>query len=495
MTFSEEFSSLATFDGYSGVWDTSRPWAPNGVAGTNGELQWYVNPNHAPTSSANPYSISDGVLHITAAPASSDLLPALEGQTYTSGMLTTFHSFAQTYGYFEIRAQLPSGQGLWPAFWLLPLDGTWPPELDVMEMLGHDTTTLHTTVHSQLTGTKQIDLSHYQTSAAIDVADMSIGFHTYGVNWQPDYITWYFDGQEVFQVVTPSDMHRPMYLIANLAVGGEWPGSPDATTKFPATMQIDYIRAYTVVPGGSWSPPPAPVSQDTLVLRVSADLYQGSPHFLVTVNGQQVGNIQTTHAVHNAGEYQDIVIHGNFGSGPHAISIQYYDDFWGGSWEADRNLYIHHVSMNGQAYSSYSFTNNAGMYANDVTSLYSNGTATFLTEAAVAKTEFIGGDGADSFYDIGTGHKVYAGAGNDYIEVWASPSLIDGGGQRYRLCSGYNGLCRRIAECSGERSSSGQCRGKFFLTCFWSHYLFFERGGWRRDDFWHSGQRQHLGRS
>jgi hypothetical protein len=152
--------------------------------------------------------------------------------------LETAHSFSQTYGYFEMRAELPAGQGLWPAFWLLPANGTWPPELDVMEMLGNEPNRVYQTAHSGATGT------HTMVSSSAVVSDTSAAFHTYGVDWEPDLITWYVDGQQVFQSATPADMNQPMYMIANLAVGGDWPGSPDGSTAFPATMQIDYIRAY-----------------------------------------------------------------------------------------------------------------------------------------------------------------------------------------------------------------------------------------------------------
>jgi len=85
---------------------------------------------------------------------------------------------------------------------------------------------------------------------------MSTGYHTYGVDWEADYITYYFDGQQIFKTATPADMHQPMYMIANLAVGGYWPGMVNSTTPFPAEMKIDYIRAYT--DGGSPTPPPPP---------------------------------------------------------------------------------------------------------------------------------------------------------------------------------------------------------------------------------------------
>jgi hypothetical protein len=77
------------------------------------------------------------------------------------------------------------------------------------------------------------------------VPDLSAAFHTYGVDWGPSTITWYFDGHPVYQASTPADMHSPMYMIVNLAVGGLWPRSPDATTRFPASFKVDYVRAYT----------------------------------------------------------------------------------------------------------------------------------------------------------------------------------------------------------------------------------------------------------
>jgi Ca2+-binding RTX toxin-like protein len=185
-----------------------------------------------------PWTVSNGELHITAAPASADIQSQINGYQYTSGMINSYHSFSQEYGYFEMKAELPAGQGLWPAFWLMPTDGSWPPELDIMEVLGQDPTTLHTSVHTNETG------EHTYATQANSVADTSSGMHTYGVDWEADKITFYYDGKEVYETATPSDMHKPMYMIANLAVGGSWPGSPDGSTQFPATMDVDYIRAW-----------------------------------------------------------------------------------------------------------------------------------------------------------------------------------------------------------------------------------------------------------
>jgi beta-glucanase (GH16 family) len=247
LSFDDEFNSLSLWDGgASGTWATNFWWAPtygNGsTLSSNGEQEWYINNLYPQTASAAPWTVSNGTLTITAAKAAASIQPYIDNYQYTSGEINSYHSFSQTYGYFEMRAELPAGQGYWPAFYLLPENGAWPPELDVMEMLGNDPTTLYMTVHSNSTGT------HTQNGAAITVANMSTGFHTYGVDWEPDTITWYFDGQQVYQTATPPDLNTPMYIIADFAVGGYWPGMVDSTTPFPGQMQIDYIRAYTAPP-------------------------------------------------------------------------------------------------------------------------------------------------------------------------------------------------------------------------------------------------------
>ena len=229
LTFADEFDSFDWSPDGSIGWRTTLDWG-NRTLPPNNEAQYYSDASVG----VDPFYLHDGVLDITATAGSNPL-----GLPYNSGVITTEGSFSQLYGYFEMRAQLPAGEGLWPAFWLLPADHSWPPELDVFEVLGSDPTTAVVGVHSVATG------EHTTAGAAVATADLSEGFHTFGVNWEPDVIQWYIDGVEVAEVPTPADMNQPMYLLASLAVGGEgsWPGVADPSA-FPATMSIDYIRAY-----------------------------------------------------------------------------------------------------------------------------------------------------------------------------------------------------------------------------------------------------------
>ncbi len=240
MTFDEEFNSLSMNTGTtatkSNTWQTWDGWG-NRTLSSNGELQWYVDPDYKGLG-LNPFSINDGVLKITAAKVpNASVQQALYGYKYTSGELTTASSFSQKYGFFEMKAQMAGGKGIWPAFWMLATDKSWPPEIDIVEYIGDQPNTLYTTLH-----TKDGN-SGKGTNGGVD---LSKGFHTYGVDWQSDKITFYFDGKAVFSRNTPSDMHKPMYMLLNLAVGGHWPGSPDATTDWTKTnMYIDYVRVWS----------------------------------------------------------------------------------------------------------------------------------------------------------------------------------------------------------------------------------------------------------
>jgi beta-glucanase (GH16 family) len=238
LTFSDEFTSFNP-----ATWQTKFSFGR--TLASNKELELYVD---APFTAAwpkpyNPFSISGHVLNITAIPTPAvDAVVAVDPQEptlapfkYLSGVITSHSGFSQLYGVFEIRCKLPGGQGLWPAFWLDPQNNTWPPEIDVMEFIGSSDSSLFTTVHS----------ASQTFSTGHQVARMTADFHVYTVDWQADFITWYMDDIQVYRVATPAEVNTPMFLIANLAVGGAWPGPPDPTNAaFPAVMQIDWIRAW-----------------------------------------------------------------------------------------------------------------------------------------------------------------------------------------------------------------------------------------------------------
>jgi beta-glucanase (GH16 family) len=234
LTFSDDFNTLSLWNGSKGTWD-SNFWhgAANGSS-LDSQQQWFIDTDYGPTKSVNPFSIQDGHLTITAAKASAAIQPYIDNYKYTSGLLTTHESFSQLYGYFEMRADMPSNHGAWPAFWLLPEDGSWPPELDVIEMKGQEPNTLINTAHSDATGTHtQVRSNPYVESTE--------GYHTYGVLWTDKELVWYFDNTEVARAATPADMHKPMYMLVNLGLGG-MAGTPDLST--PAQMQVDYVKAY-----------------------------------------------------------------------------------------------------------------------------------------------------------------------------------------------------------------------------------------------------------
>jgi Ca2+-binding RTX toxin-like protein len=243
LNFGDEFNALSLYS-KGGTWRTEYG---NGGPGTvasrtlRTESEVYMDADWGGTGKkalgVNPFAINDGVLTITAAPATADVLPYIDGHTYTSGLLTTKFTFAQQYGYFEIRAALPAGQGFWPAFWLLPTDNSWPPELDVFEMLGNDPNVVYLTTHGHDGGKNTMG----QDRAVLDTTK----FHTYGVDWNGDRVVYFIDGVEVARQATPAVMNKEMYMLVNLAVGGQgsWGGAADATTG-TGEMKVDYVRAY-----------------------------------------------------------------------------------------------------------------------------------------------------------------------------------------------------------------------------------------------------------
>jgi beta-glucanase (GH16 family) len=235
LTFQDNFVHSTTAPDSQADWMTTYPYG--GISArtlpANHEAECYMNK----AAGEVPFVQKYGLLYISAT-KTYDHNPC--GLPYDSGLITTFKSFHQLYGYFEVRAKLPAGQGLWPAFWLLPASNQYTAELDAFEVLGSDPSVLYFTVHGKTNGTWQMH------SQALKVQDTSAAFHLYGVDWEAATTTLYIDRKAVASVATPQSMNTSMYMLLNLAVGGagSWPGKPTAATVFPAHYELDYVRAY-----------------------------------------------------------------------------------------------------------------------------------------------------------------------------------------------------------------------------------------------------------
>lgn len=239
-TFFDDFDSLERFSDGEGTWRTRFEWWGDGAftLSQNGEQQIYVDVDFKGLTGKeelaslghNPFAIEDGNLVITAE-AINHPSAATGAFEFTSGMISSHSSFWQTYGYFEIAAELPEGAGAWPAFWLLPVDNGWPPEIDILEAFGDQPNQVHSAV-----------IGSSGTAEAWSQVDTSQGTHTYGVLWTPYEITFYIDGVETMSTPTTSELHDPMYMLANLAIGGPWAG--DADPSLSAAFKIDSIAAY-----------------------------------------------------------------------------------------------------------------------------------------------------------------------------------------------------------------------------------------------------------
>lgn len=251
-TFNDDFENLSLLGVEGGTWSTMYPVGGNRNYTLGDEITVYTSPNFrgidkkaTHTLAVSPFTISDGTLTITAEKAPAELLPYLKGYDwdigmvksyeYVSGMINTNATFAQTYGYFEMTAELPSVDGAWSAFWMDRVNGVWPPELDIVEYLGREADQAHGTVHT--------DPAHRQDGMVEWVPNLAAGMHTYAAAWTPYEITMYIDGKITARMATPVDMHSAMYLIANLALGGAWAGPVDLEGG-PIQMKIDSIKAY-----------------------------------------------------------------------------------------------------------------------------------------------------------------------------------------------------------------------------------------------------------
>lgn len=246
-TFRDNFDSFDRSVGGKGTWSTTSEGSFDQAhtMPVNDERQIYTDADFRGLTGVaadaalglDPFAIVNGNLVITAKPIDESLSGETKDFDFSSGIITTQSSFAQTYGYFEIRAEMPEGKGAWPAFWLLPVEHSVGPEVDVLEAFGDRPGEVHHAVISA--DGSQTDGSWVRTEGLDDG-----GMHTYGVKWTPYELSYYVDGQLTLTMPTPTDFNSPAYLIANLAMGGakSWPG--EAAADLTAQFTIDYIAVY-----------------------------------------------------------------------------------------------------------------------------------------------------------------------------------------------------------------------------------------------------------
>ncbi|WP_214784522.1 carbohydrate binding domain-containing protein [Exiguobacterium sp. S3] len=260
LVWSDEFSKSeidhSKWNFETGNWIVDKDGNPVAAGWGNNEKQFYTDKNE------NAF-VKDGKLVIRAKKEqASDQFGTYD---YTSAKLTTKGTFSKTYGRYEMRAKLPTGKGLWPAFWMLPEEdryGGWAAsgEIDIMESWGSQPDKVAGTIHygetwpnNKYTGKDY----HFAEGDGIDK------WHTYAVEWEPGEIRWYVDGQlyqtqndwyakeanKASKYSYPAPFDQDFYLIMNLAVGGWFDGDVDETTPFPAEMEVDYVRVFDLKNG------------------------------------------------------------------------------------------------------------------------------------------------------------------------------------------------------------------------------------------------------
>ena len=236
LVFSDEFRGRSIDDS---KWRTRYRWGPDWII--NDERQYYVDVQDEPGFGHSPFSLDGEYLTISASRTPARLRRSANSQRWLSGAMTTYGRFSMKYGYVEMRAKMPRGRGMWPAFWLLHERNTpRRPEIDVVELLGHDTDTVYQTYHWY-----QNHSLRSTPSFRVETTDYADDFHTYAVRWEPGRVTWYVDGRQTNRFDSDKVAAENMYLLLNLAVGGSWAGNPDGSTPDRVDYTIDYIRAYS----------------------------------------------------------------------------------------------------------------------------------------------------------------------------------------------------------------------------------------------------------
>ncbi len=324
----------------------------------NNEQQFYL-PDSA--------QLENGLLTITAREEQ------VETFRFTSARINTRDRFAFQYGRIEARMRLPGGQGLWPAFWLLPQDspyGTWAAsgEIDIMEAInlgGSGGNTVYGTIH--FGGESPANLSSGQSTLV--ATDATADFHTYAIEWDAAEIRWYVD-DVLYHMENnwsstagafPAPFDQPFHILFNVAVGGNWPGSPDASTVFPVTMEVDWVRVYSgEAPGSGGDEPavaaPTPTADAANVISLFSDAYTDIAGIDYNPNwGQATVVTQVDIAGNNTLKYAGLNYQGTDFAG-NAQDVSGMDTLHVDFWTADSTALNVSLISSGPAETAYALT-------------------------------------------------------------------------------------------------------------------------------------------
>lgn len=312
------------FDGTS--LDTDKWSYQTGAGGWgNNELQYY-------TDRADNVTVNTGFLEIIA------LEESYMGADYTSGRIRTIGNGDWTYGRFEARLKTPFGRGIWPAFWMMPTDnfyGTWPAsgEMDIMELLGHQTDIAYGTCHYGVSNDHQQLGSNFTLSSG----EFSEDFHTFALEWTANALKWYIDDNLYFSIsdldVAPYEwvFDQDFHFILNVAVGGNWPGNPNGATTFPQALEVDYVRVYQHLPdikiqGDDY------VHTSDLTRTYSLPNVSGSSYFWTVPNGATITSGQSTNEIQvtfgSTGGNVACTFSSDCGTETKSIPVEVNDNFW-----------------------------------------------------------------------------------------------------------------------------------------------------------------------
>lgn len=420
LTFEDNFDRADLHGGPN--WKTTFPGGLRTIT-TTGEKEMYIDGDYrSPITKAgipfDAHTIDNGVLSLNAKPTPGNLMDDVR-LPYISGMINSYDALQVRYGYVEATAQIPAGKGLWPAFWLRSVDPSHRVEIDIVEMLGQTPGSYNGTVHTP---------DHQYNAARVKMPDLSQGMHRFGVDWQHDFTTFYVDGKAMGQIATPDALDSPMYMIANLAVGG-WAGAPDGKTHWPAAFKFDSIKVWQdasdlapdTISGGH--------GHDTMSGGDGNDLISGN-------NGNDtIFGARGDDSI-NGGNGADRVL-GGFGDD---TIVGSGGDFMMGGMGNDTYIVNDYSSRpNEQAGQGFDTVKTAlGTYAliGNIEGLVYTGNGNFRGIGNVENNTITGGDdkdwlaggrGADRIEGLGGNDKIHGGSDNDTIIGGAGSDMLSGG--------------------------------------------------------------------